>query len=240
MQLISENFGLLWEALFLRPEPYAAVRDQKNPATKGLLILLLLGLALALAAFIGTLLAWSSSPDLATIKETVFSNLQEMNWWVFVDQNPQVRATWLQMWDGLWAVMGFLNPSPASGLAGFIVTPLSLILSWFIFGVAAHLTARLFGGQGQFGQMLGTTSLAEAPQLLGLFAVVPFVTVFGIGIWVILARYVAIRVTHGLSWGRTLWVILLATLAIFLLKALLLSAGVLTAAAAVGAAFGGG
>ncbi len=240
MQLISDSFGMLWEALFLRPEPYAAIRDQKKPATKGLVILLLLGLALALAAFIGTLFAWFSSPDLSAIKETVLGNLQQMNWWVFVDQNPQARATWLQMWDGLWAAMGFLSPSPASGLVGFLVTPLSLIFSWFAFGAAAHLIARLFGGQGQFSQLLGTTALAAAPQLLRIFAAVPFVTIFGVGIWVMLARYMAIRVTHDLSWGRTLWVILLAMLAIFLLKVLLVSAGALTFAAGISAVFGGG
>jgi hypothetical protein len=42
MQTVSESLGLLWEALFLQPKPYAAMSDRENPVRKGLVILILL------------------------------------------------------------------------------------------------------------------------------------------------------------------------------------------------------
>ena len=133
-----------------------------------------------------------------------------------------------------------MNPTPASGLAGFIFTPLSLIVSWIVFGLVAHVIAKLFGGQGQLGQTLGATSLAAAPQILALFNVFPFVVVGGIGIWTVLARYLAIRVAHDLSWGRALWVTLLTMVVIFLLLFFLLGAGVFAFTATMASVFGGG
>ncbi len=240
MQVISESITLLWEALFLQPEPYASIRDQENPARKGLVILIILGLLLALAAFIGTIFAWASSPDINSIQEVVLRNLQQMSWWAILEEIPEARAMWLQIWDSVWQFVRFMNPTPAAGLAGFIFQPLSLIISWVIFGLVAHVIARIFGGQGGLGQTLGTTSLAAAPQLLGLFNVLPFIVLTGISIWSLVARYMAIRVTHDLSWGRALWVTVLTTLVIFLLLFFLVSAGVIAFASALSASFAGG
>ena len=240
MKTISQSMGLLWEALFLQPEPYAAMRDRQNPAGKGLVILIILGLVLALAACVGSIFTWASSADIAVVQETVLRNLQQMSWWQFVEMDPQGEAMWFQIWDSIWQFMGIMNPTPASGLAGFIFTPLSLIVSWIVFGLVAHVIAKLFGGQGQLGQTLGATSLAAAPQILALFNVVPFVVVAGIGIWTVLARYLAIRVAHDLSWGRALWVTLLTMVVIFLLLFFLLGAGVFAFTATMASVFGGG
>jgi hypothetical protein len=240
VQSLTETLGLLWEALFLKPEPYAAMRKQEKPVRKGLVILIVLGLVLALATFIGSILTWAGSPDLAAIQETVLRNLQQMSWWEMVAMNPQAEATWMQIWDSIWQFMGIFNPTPASGLAAFIFTPLSLIFSWIVFGLVAHVIARIFGGNGRLGQTLGVTSLAAAPQLLGLFTVFPFVALAGISIWTLLARYLAIRVTHDLSWGRAFWVTLLTIVVLFLLLFFLIGAGVAAGVAAMAAGFQGG
>ena len=227
MQTVSENLGLLWDALFLKPEPYAAMRDRKNPASKGLVLLIILGLILALAAYIGALLTWASSPDLNAVQETVFKYLQQMSWWQLMGQNQQAVDMWFQIWNSIWEFIRMMSPSPLGSLTGFVMTPLSLVISWFIFGLVAHVIAKMFGGQGQFGQTLGTTALAAAPQLLALFSAIPFVTLAGIGIWVLLTRYMAIRVTHDLSWGRAVWVTILTMLVISLVLAFLFGAGIL-------------
>jgi hypothetical protein len=240
MQVISENISLLWEALFLRPEPYAVMRDEKSPVSKGMIILIVLGLLLALAAFIGSVLTWASSPDPAEIQSAVLNNLQQMSWWRFMAIDPQVEATWFQIWDQVWQIVSIFNPTPASSLAGFIIIPLGLIISWFIFALIANPIAKLFGGQGHFSQTLGTTALAAAPQLLGVLNVLPFVVLAGIGVWTLLARYMAIRVTHGLSWGRSLWVVLLTMLVIILIQFILFGAGIAVAASVMAASFGGG
>ena len=162
MQTVSESLTLLWEALFLQPEPFAAMRDQKKPASKGLVILIILGLVLALAAFIGSLLTWASSPNIAAVQETVLKYLQQMSWWNEMAVNPQAQAIWFQIWDSIWQFIQVMTPSPVSGLAGFIFTPLNLIISWVIFGLVAHVMAKIFGGQGQLGQTRRDTGLAIA------------------------------------------------------------------------------
>jgi hypothetical protein len=239
MQTVSESLTLLWEALFLQPEPYATMRDQKNPAGKGLVILIILGLLLALAAFIGSLLTWASSPNIAAVQETVLKYLQQMSWWDMMAIDPQAEAMWYQIWDSIWQFVQVMNPSPASGLAGFIFTPLNLIVSWIIFGLVAHVIAKIFGGQGELGQTLGVTSLAAAPQLLALFSVFPFVVLAGVTVWTLLARYLAIRVTHDLSWGRAVWVTVLTLVVIYLVLFLLFGAGIVAFSSAMAAWFGG-
>jgi hypothetical protein len=240
MQTISESLTLLWEALFLQPEPYAMMRDRKNPAGKGLVILIILGLVLALAAFIGSLFTWASSPNLALVQETVLKSLQQMSWWEIMAMNPQAEAIWFQIWESIWQFIQVMTPSPASGLAGFIFTPLNLIISWIIFGLVAHVIAKILGGQGELSQTLGVTSLAAAPQLVGLFNVFPFVVLAGIGVWTLLARYLAIRVTHNLSWGRAVWVTLLTLLVIYLVLFFLFGVGIVAFSTAMAATLGGG
>jgi hypothetical protein len=240
VQTISESIGLLWEALFLQPQPYIAMRDRKNPAGKGVVILILLGLIVALASYIGSLLTWATSPNINAIQETVLKYLQQMNWWEFMSIDPQVQAVWFQVWDSVWQVVRFLVPSPTSGLVGFIFTPINLLIVWIFFGLVAHLIAKLFGGKGMLGQTLGTTALASAPQLLVLFTAFPYVTFAGITVWTILARYMAIRVTHDLSWGRALWVTLLTMLVMFIILAILFGVGIAAFSSAIAAAVEGG
>lgn len=239
MKTVSQSLGLLWEAMFLQPEPYAAMRDRDNPAVKGLIILIILGLVVALAAFIGSILNWANSPDFAAIQETVLQYLQQMSWWQILEISPQAREIWFTIWDSIWQVMVILNPTPASGLAGFILTPLNLVIAWIVFGIVAHVIARIFGGSGQLSQTLGSTSLAAAPQLLALFNALPFVALAGIGIWTMLARYLAIRVAHNLSWGRAVWVTVLTMLVLFILLAVLFSAGIFAMSAVTAASFTG-
>ena len=217
MQTISQSFSLLWGALFLESRAYAAMRDNESPVKKGLIILIILGLAVAVAGIIGTTLEWASSPSLDTIRDTIYEMYQQSPWWQFIEAEPQALQTFQQTWDQIWQIMGFVIPSPASSLSGLILAPLSLILSWLIFGVVAHLFARILGGTANLGQTLGATSLAAAPQLLVLLTAVPFLVVAGIATWTLLCRYMAIRVTHELSWARAMWSVILPQVALLIL-----------------------
>lgn len=67
-------------------------------------------------------------------------------------------------------------------------------------------------------QTLGATALAEAPQLLSLVTVVPFVVVGGvIGTWQMLCRYLALKTVHGLSWQRAVIATILPGILFFIL-----------------------
>lgn len=227
MQTITQSFGLLWNALFLEGQAYVAMRDNKSPVKKGVVILVILGLALALAGIIGTTLRWASDPSLEAIRETIWVMYQQSPWWQFIEAEPEALNMFTQVWDQIWQIMGYVIPTPVSSLSGLLFKPLGLILGWLIFGLLAHLFARMLGGSANMGQTLGATSLAAAPQLLILLTALPFVVVAGIGTWTLLCRYMAIRVTHDLSWARAMWTVVLSMILIgFLLFLLAMILGI--------------
>jgi hypothetical protein len=231
MQTVTQSFGLLWNALFLESQAYATMRDNKSPVKKGLVILIILGLVVALAGIVGTGLEWASSPSLNAIRDTIWDMYQQSPWWQFIEAEPEALNMFTQIWDQIWFILGYVIPSPASSLAGLIAKPFGLIIGWLIFGLLAHLFARMLGGSGTLGQTLGTTSLAAAPQLLLLLTAVPFVVAAGIGTWTLICRYMAVRVTHDLSWARSLWSVMLPQILLtflIILLATILSVSVAT------------
>ncbi len=221
MQAITQSFGLLWNALFLDDRAYATMRDLENPVRKGLVILIVLGLVLGIAGIIGASLEWASSPSMEALRDTILENMQQGPFWPQIASSPQAEAAFLQIWNQIWDVMNFVIPTPVSSLSGLVFQPLGLIIGWLIFGLLAHLFARMFGGSANLGQTLGATSLAAAPQLLLLLTALPFVVVAGIGTWTLVCRYMAIRVTHGLPWSRAMWAVLLPPIVLGLLLFLL-------------------
>ncbi|MEA3336403.1 MAG: Yip1 family protein [Chloroflexota bacterium] len=242
MQTIKRSSGLLWDALFLQKRAYATMRDDDNPFVDGLFILVMLGVAAALAGIIGTTLEWASSPDLGEIREIILPNLQAMPGWDMMAQEggEEALAMFQQVWDMNWRIVEFFMPHPGTAAAGLILTPLGLIVGWLVIGVLAHLLARLFGGVASLSQTLGVTALAEAPQLLLLLTAIPFVTVAGITVWTLLCRYMGLRVAHELTWPRAMWAALLPPLIVGLLIAILFGTGVALFGATMAMSFTGG
>ena len=240
MQTISQSFGLLWDALFLESRAYATMSEGKSPVKKGLIILIILGLALGVAGFISATLEWASSPNLNAIKDTVYELYQQAPWWQFIEAEPEGMKMFEQIWEQVWQFVGILVPTPASSLSGLILKPLGLIITWLIFGVVVHLFARMLGGTAVLSQTLGATSLAAAPQLLGLLTALPFVVVAGIGAWTLLCRYKAVRVTHDLSWARAMWSVLLTLIALISLGMILAIAGGVLFGFVMASTFAGG
>lgn len=221
MHAITKPFVLLWDALFLQRDAYARMRDDDNPFVEGLYVLAVLGVALGLVGVVGATLEWASSPNIAAIRDLILTNLQQMPWWQFMQQNPQAEAAWFQIWNGIWDAAQAMAPSPASSLLGIVTTPLGLIVVWLIYGLLAYLFARLLGGLGTLNQTLGATALAAAPQLLNLLAVLPFVAVFSLGTWTLLCNYMALRTVHDLSWQRSVAAALLPSVVFVLLISLI-------------------
>jgi len=240
MQTISQSFGLLWDALFLESRAYATMSEDKSPVKKGLVILIILGLALGVAGFIGATLEWASSPSLSAIQDTIYEMYQQAPWWQFIDREPQAMQMFNQIWEQVWQFVGVMVPTPASSLSGLILKPLGLIITWLIFGVLVHLIARLLGGTAGLGQTLGATSLASAPQLLSLLTALPFVVVAGIGTWTLLCRYMAVRVTHDLSWARAMWSVLLTLIVLVFIGLILAVSGTVIFGSIMAATFAGG
>jgi hypothetical protein len=240
MQAITKPFGLLWDALFLQREAYARMRDDDNPFVEGLFVLVVLGVTLGLAGIIGATLEWASSPNVAAIRDAVLANLQQMSWWQFVEQDPQVEAIWFQIWNGIWDASQAVAPSPARSLLGIVVVPLGLIVAWLIYGVLGYLFARLLGGVGTLNQTLGATALAAAPQLLNLLMVLPFVAIFSLGTWTLLCNYMALRTVHGLSWQRSVAAALLPSIVLVLVATAIGVAVAAVVGSLIAAMFAGG
>jgi hypothetical protein len=230
---------LAWEGLFLNEAPYAEIRDGSNLVLRGLGLVVLVALAVALVGLVGTALEWATTPDMSDIQQAVLAGIEQMPWYRDLQSEPEFREGFQQQWDMSWrfAPQIFGAPNIATAASRIILLPLGLALVWFLYGVLAHLSARLLGGQGSLSQTLGCTALAVAPQLLNLVTFIPYVVVGGVvGTWTLLCRYVALKTCHRMTWGRALAATLLPTVVLAVVGLFF----VCLAGAAAAAILGGG
>lgn len=207
MTFVKRSFDWAWRALFLEQDVYEDMRDDDNPFVEGLFVVVVISVAVALFALVGAALSRAALPDLQAMKQTVFEGLRNMAWFDQMVQagGQQALEMFQRFYDLGWQIFPRLAGYPDIGGAALnvLLFPIQLILLWLVWGVVAHLIARLLGGKATLNQTLGVTALAEAPQLLALATVVPFVAVGGvIGTWQMLCRYTALKTAHGLSWQR--------------------------------------
>lgn len=202
---IRQSLRRLGDALLLKPEPYREMMDSPNPFVEGLFLIVVIGLIVAGAGLVGNVLSWASAPDLGAIKQVVYQNLVQMPWYLRLaeDVGSEFVTEFQRIYDWGWRVfpLFFGAFSPLRTLAGFILTPLALVASWLLYGVVAHLIARLLDGQATLMETLGATTLAVAPQLFLLATFIPSVNVAGlVGAWTLLCRYRALKEAHDLPW----------------------------------------
>lgn len=208
MKRIPRFAKLVVQALFLRTDAYEEIREARNPFIDGLLIIVIIGVIVAFAGLVGTVLKWASTPDTEAVQETVYAGLTEMPWYQettelapdFADSFEQ----WFEMGRTFVRFGGMSSPGSAAG--NIILTPLGLLVGWLIYGLLAHVFARLLKGEATLSQTLGATALAVAPHILKVAELVPFVSVGGVvGTWMLICRYVALKQAHRLTWGRAFW-----------------------------------
>lgn len=207
---------MAWEALFLSEEPYAEMREDSNPVGRGLVLIALIAVAVALVGLVGTTLEWATSPNMADIQRTVLEGIQRMPFYQEMQSNPEFREQFQRQFDLQWQIMSGVAGASIGGAASQIVLlPLGLAFTWLLYGVVSHLFARLVGGQGGLAQTLGCTALAVTPQLLNLAMFFPYLAVGGVvGTWTLLCRYVALKTCHRLTWNRALAATLLPYVAL--------------------------
>jgi len=230
---------LAWKALFLSEAPYAEMHNDSNPMLHGLVLVVLVALAVALAGLVGTALEWATTPNLSDIQGVMLEGIQQMPWYQELQNDPEFRETFRQQYKLWWRIFPSLFGAPniTQAAMNIILMPLGLGLVWLLYGVVAYLFARLMGGQGSLPQTLGCTALAAAPQLLNLVTFLPYVAVGGVvGAWTLLCRYVALKTCHRLTGGRALAATLLPYIAFLVLASFIACLG--SAAAAL--IFGGG
>lgn len=204
--------GRVLGALTLQESTFRAAAEDENPVRNGLIFLLMIGVAVAVATLIGaTLYAWTS-PSMDAIRDAILGGLRNMPW--SQDLPPAAEAQVQEMFDLFSSYSFAFGPSIGTAAGGLIATPVSLILGWLLFGLLAHLFARMLSGTASLGQTYGALSVAYAPLLLGVVQVVPRVQAAGIGLWVLICTFVALKTVHGLSSGRAFWTIVLTYVAL--------------------------
>jgi len=124
------------------------------------------------------------------------------------------------IWEGLRALLGIQTPASTALWAG--VTLLDTLLFWLFYGTLAHWTARWLGGAGRWTQTLGALALAYAPLLLLTIEMIPGARL-PLGLLFLLmlaAKYLALKVTHGLGTPQTLFVLAAPYLVVAIVVAL--------------------
>lgn len=209
---------MIGQALVFEPDPFLVMVDDDNPWVEGLFFTAVIGFCIGLAKLLGGILLTASLPASTAVLEAFIQMLRQIQPadvppgdWIMLE--AQVRAWWPTL-------TGFLNyGSGWSVLLWLIVTPLWLIFQWVLYGLFAHMTARLLGGSGTIEQTLGVTALAMAPRTLLLLTAVPFTAVMPLllQVWGILIAYRGLEVAHDLGTRKAV----LAALVPWLILALL-------------------
>ena len=199
-----------WNALLLKTEAYEKMRSDPNPVVKGLILIVVVGVAIALLGLVGNLLEWASTPNLNQIMDTVFSYMKQMPWWEMAARDPEFERIFDQLWNMNWGFVKAVSPSPGGAAANLILTPVGLVVRWLIYGLLAYLFARWLGGTADLSETLGVLALAVAPQVLNALTFFPYVTVGSVvSIWGILCAFVGLKTAHRLPWHRAFWATLL-------------------------------
>ena len=239
MDGVVDSLRLGWQALLLREDAYERMRAAASPVVKGLILILVVGVAIALLGFIGDVLEWATTPDLMTIKDTVYEYLTQMFWWEMAENaSPEFPLEFQRWYDWGWDLALALGGSNVGNAAlNIILTPLGLVVRWLIYGLLAYVFARWLGGSGDLSATLGVLALAVAPQALGALTILPYVSLGGlVAVWGVLCAYLGIKTAHNLPWHRAAW----ATLLPFLLAVVLLFFAACLASAILAVAVRGG
>ncbi len=244
MDFFATIFRLALGGLLLDARVYRAQRESPTGVQRALLVVVLVGFLVGLAAWIGDIGEFLTQPDPQAVRDTLYTGLTAMPWYAQVaSANPEFVAAFEQL---------FADPSTFTltanllvGALGIVLTPLLGLIGWFVGGSIAHIAARAFGGAARYPQTLACTGLAAGVNLLGLVQIVPYAEVFPGGLWLsttllgLLATYVAVREAHGLAPWRAFWAVLIGPLLLVVLLVALYCCVVFVFAGAVGTLAGG-
>ncbi len=217
--LQPENYlRFIAKALLLEPDPFVEMVDDDNPWIEGLFLCACIGVLVAAAQLLGSLLLTASLPSSDALLNTVLQSLRQgaAGGEILFEIERALRSAW----PLLLAHSGYDGVS--FRLLSLATTPLGLICQWLLFGLSSHLFARAAGGQGALGQTLGAVALSNAPRLLYLFTAVPFVSVAAVlvHVWGVLIAFRGLEVAHELSPGPAALAAVGAWLLVLLVSAL--------------------
>jgi hypothetical protein len=111
------------------------------------------------------------------------------------------------------------------GGGGMIAGIIFSLIGWALWaGVTYFIGAKLLGGTATWGELLRTLGFAQAPKVLLVLAIVPFLTwlvVPVVSIWVLITGFVAVRQALDISTGKAIITVVLGWLAMVIPFALM-------------------
>lgn len=112
------------------------------------------------------------------------------------------------------------------GLGAMIGGVVSALVGWLLWSGVTYLVGdKLFGGTATWGELLRTLGFAQAPGVLFVLAIVPllgWVVRAVVGIWILIAAFIAIRAALDVGTGKTLLTVLVGWVIVALLNAVFL------------------
>jgi hypothetical protein len=119
------------------------------------------------------------------------------------------------------AVAGAIGASPL-GLLGAGRAAVAHLVGWLVWAGITYLVGdKLLGGTATWGEMLRTLGFAQAPGILLVLGIIPLLgtpIVFFVGLWMLVAAFIAIRQALDFGNGKTLATVLLGWLAYMVLQ----------------------
>jgi hypothetical protein len=214
------HLKLAWRALLFDEDAYRAVHASERPFRHGAAILASMMLVVALARAFGYGLGVLTSLRLDVAQGAVYNLLTATTWYLQATAaQPQLAALFADLYPPLWQGMRILLGTPSWGQGLVLVLALLAVdaLNWLLFGLAAHGLARWQESPGKLSAALGVLALSYAPYLLMVIMALPGAE-RGAGLlflWMLAARFQAVKVLYGFSVMRALAIVLGAYLLFF-------------------------
>jgi hypothetical protein len=123
------------------------------------------------------------------------------------------------------AVVGMVAVASAIGAVGeggtsLFMAPVAQIFAWLIWaGVTYLIGTKIFNGTATWGELLRTLGFAQAPWVLLLFAVLPFLggpIRFAVAIWMLVAGVIAVRQALDFSTGKAVLTVIIGWFALII------------------------
>lgn len=206
MESLTTILRLGLGGLLLDPKAFQAQRDAPDGLRRGFVLVALVGLLVGVAAWLGNLGEFLTTPDPAAVRSTLYEGISGLPiFQQLVAAVPELATSFEQAFAQ--PPVGLGGPAPLLDAVSLITTPIFALLGWLIVGTIVHIAARAFGGTASFGQTLACTALASGANLLALVQLVPYAQVAATTILGLIATYVAVREAHALPPWRAFWAV---------------------------------
>lgn len=156
---------------------------------------------------------------------------------VEADQSATTQAAIVVAIVAVCAAIGNYN----QGGRGVIAAIIAAFVSWILWSVLTYfIGTKLFNGRADIGEMLRTLGFAQAPGVIAILGIIPFVgrlVVFAVAIWQLVTGVIAIRQALDFDTGKAVATAVISWIIVAVITAIIFTM-ILGTAMAVGAAAG--